>query len=237
MLPRPAGSLNRTSTTLTTSQPLDLTTSQPHDLTITYLSEPIATSPTLFVTDQYACPCPIPLSPFFLLRHHGPHPLQPMRPRVRHDQDGQHPHPVDLPHLPERAVLVHLGVPVLQAPFLPQLLGQLKPDTTPSGAEPRRGWQRCRPGSIGFGEGGRITPSGISMVTNTSVHLAIPRGCRGKLHRSSTSTEPKGRHPARSPIHSPYGRPHTAPHPTTFVPQGSCTGKTIPPARVLPHEG
>lgn len=32
---------------------------------------------------------------------------------------------MDLPHLPQWALLVHLGVPVLQTPLVPQLLGQL----------------------------------------------------------------------------------------------------------------
>ncbi|KAL2136749.1 hypothetical protein VTI74DRAFT_1790 [Chaetomium olivicolor] len=41
-----------------------------------------------------------------------------MRALIRHDQIGQHPDPVDVPNLPSRSVLGHLGVSILPVPRL-----------------------------------------------------------------------------------------------------------------------
>ena len=48
---------------------------------------------------------------------------RPLRPFVRHDQIGQHADPMDLPRLPLRPLLVHLGMPVLPPAHVSELHG------------------------------------------------------------------------------------------------------------------
>ena len=53
----------------------------------------------------------------------GTHRSRPLRALLRHDQVGQHASPMDLPRLPLRPLLVHLGMPVLPLPHVPELHG------------------------------------------------------------------------------------------------------------------